>query len=278
MDGKTYNAFDFMTLFFFLTISYFLSFIGVNDNLPESIKEGRSNGFVDVFLKHACHPVEYDRAEERYKGLAEKILENSNWKDKETLELFKYFVDYCIPAVTSASIKRRLMYEILSETTTVAEEAFAFLVLENNIDRWVWLSKKKLQDNALSQEEETYLTPEDGGLPDLLYQKRVNIKDSSSRKMPAGEWTEKGMKRYNQILRCVIKSRKQKGRIDCEDAMLRIYQMDDDDDDIECFDESDNSAGRKRGQVMNRGDDEEGKKKVKVKEVVIDLFNIDDME
>ena len=218
--------------------------------------------------------MEYDRAEERYKGLAEKILEHSNWKDKQSLELFKYFVDYCIPAVTSASIKRRLTQEILSETTTVAEEAFAFLVLENNIDRWLWLAKKELQVGEA--EDDTYVI-EEGGLPNLLYQKKVNISDSSGHKMPAGEWTEKGMRRYNQILRCVIKSRKQKGRIDCEDEMLRLYQKDDnDDDDIESF-ESEESTGRKHGRG-DSGDIGGNQKKMKVKETAIDTFNIDDME
>ena len=222
--------------------------------------------------------MEYDRTEERYKGLAEKILENSNWKDKETLELFKYFVDYCIPAVTSASTKSRLVHEILSDITTVAEEAFAFLVLENNIDRWVWLAKKELQKTTDPEEASSFSTVEDSELPipNLLYQKKVNITDSSGHKMPAGEWTEKGMKRYNQILRCVMKSRKQKGRIDCEDEMLKLYQKDDDDD-IEYLG-SDHTGARKQGQVHNGDNGEDTRKKMKMTEVVIDLFNADDME
>ena len=105
----------------------------------------------------------------------------------------------------------------------------------------------------------------------------MNISDSSGHKMPAGEWTEKGMKRYNQILECVMKSRRQKGRIDCEDAMLRLYQKDgNDDDDIECL-ESEGTGNKKRSQVSN-GDNGENQKRVRVKEVAMNLFKIDDME
>ena len=83
MDGEISNVlFLIIVLFFSNCIIPIFCSTGVYVHLPKRIKEGKSDGFVDVFMKHACHPVEYDRSEERYKGLAEKILENSNWNDK----------------------------------------------------------------------------------------------------------------------------------------------------------------------------------------------------
>ena len=237
-----------------------------------TVQEKERNNFVK-FVKEAECLLRYDEDEERYIGFAERILE-SNWNDAKLLSAFKMFVEYCIPSVTTSTISKQLPLYRLSKLTTVAEEAFAFLILENNIERWKWLAFKdmveKEKDDTTGDNEE--LKKRYGidteVMPPVLYQKTVKISNEKGT-MSAGDWTDKGMQRYNEIIKCVLESRKRKERIDYEDKLLKLYSNEDDEG-MPLLE----SGQRKRSLEDTTKEDTRKKKKV----VVIDLFNVDDCD
>ena len=87
--------------------------------------------------------------------------------------------------------------------------------------------------------------------------------------MAAGDWTDKGMQRYNQIVKCVLESRKRKERIDYEDKLLKLYSNEDDDG-LSVLE----SGDRKR--CIKDTSEKDTRKRKKV--VVIDLFSVDDCD
>ena len=230
------------------------------------------NNFVE-FVKEASCLVQYEEEEERYIGFAEKVLE-SNWNEDQLLNAFRTFVDCCIPAVTTSTISKQFQLYRLSKLTTVAEEAFAFLILENNIERWKWLAFKDMQER---DKDETDITAElkkkryvvdTEVMPPVLYQKRVKISNRSGA-VAAGDWTDKGMQRYNQIVKCVLESRKKKERINYEDKLLKLYSNEDDDG----LSVLESGEGKRRLKDTTL---EDNRKRKKV--MVIDLFSVEDLD
>ena len=243
----------------------------LEDSSTTSQQKTRNN-FVE-FVKEASCLVQYEEEEERYIGFAEKVLE-SNWNEDQLLNAFRTFVDCCIPAVTTSTISKQFQLYRLSKLTTVAEEAFAFLILENNIERWKWLAFKDMQER---DKDETDITAElkkkryvvdTEVMPPVLYQKRVKISNRSGA-VAAGDWTDKGMQRYNQIVKCVLESRKRKERINYEDKLLKLYSNEDDDG-LSVLE----SCEGKRPLKDTTLEDSRKRKKV----VVIDLFSVEDLD
>jgi len=105
-------------------------------------------------------------------------------------------------------------------------------------------------------------------MPPVLYQKRVKISNQSGA-VAAGDWTDKGMQRYNQIVKCVLESRKRKERIEYEDKLLKMYSNEDDDV-LSVLESS------KRRKDLEDTTLKDNKKRKKV--VVIDLFSADDCD
>ena len=230
------------------------------------------NDFVE-FVKEASCLVQYEEEEERYIGFAEKVLE-SNWNEDQLLNAFRTFVDCCIPAVTTSTISKQFQLYRLSKLTTVAEEAFAFLILENNIERWKWLAFKDMQERDKDETDTTaelkkkrYVVDTEV-MPPVLYQKRVKISNRSGA-VAAGDWTDKGMQRYNQIVKCVLESRKKKERINYEDKLLKLYSNEDDDG----LSVLESGEGKRR---LKDTTQEDNRKRKKV--MVIDLFSVEDLD
>ena len=243
----------------------------LEDSSTTSQQKTRNN-FVE-FVKEASCLVQYEEEEERYIGFAEKVLE-SNWNEDQLLNAFRTFVDCCIPAVTTSTISKQFQLYRLSKLTTVAEEAFAFLILENNIERWKWLAFKDMQERDKDETDTTaelkkkrYVVDTEV-MPPVLYQKRVKISNRSGA-VAAGDWTDKGMQRYNQIVKCVLESRKRKERIDYEDKLLKLYSNEDDDG-LSVLE----SGEGKRPLKDTTLEDSRKRKKV----VVIDLFSVEDLD
>ena len=49
-------------------------------------------------------------------------------------------MDLAMPAISTQANDHEKVFSPLRQIVTVAEEAFAALQLENNLDRWLWLS------------------------------------------------------------------------------------------------------------------------------------------
>ena len=131
--------------------------------------------------------------------------------------------------------KERMTYEKLSDATTIFEEAFAALVMENNFDRWVYFAEQNLKKidvtNANSDDGSQSVTSiansesddsNEEQLPRVLYQ--LNIKKSKdNRKEAVGKWTLEGFERLNELITTVQEGRNGATRDEFEDRLQQKY-------------------------------------------------------
>lgn len=140
------------------------------------------------------------------------------------LEVFKFVLDLAMPAIAKSSYKNCAAFEKLSELVTLSEEAFAFLVLENSLDRWIFTAKRALVDNGNALQgidegrEEIFQTE---NLPASKYQ--VNCKKNPNK---LGRWTSKGFSRYNELLDLVQIQRHSRSQNNFEDKLMHLYKLD----------------------------------------------------
>ena len=108
---------------------------------------------------------------------------------------------------TTATVKfkEQMTYEKFRDVITVFEEAFAILILENSLNRWIYTAKRqrrKILRNARRDNEDSSSTcvntnddSKDNDLreiPDILYQAKVRKRNDNID--AAGKWIEDGMK------------------------------------------------------------------------------------
>ena len=138
------------------------------------------------------------------------------------MKMLKQILDIAMPAICKNSFKISAAQEKLSDVLTLSEEAFAFLVLENCLQRWMFIAKQNQVDNGHSLEgldkgkEDTYKF---GILPPYRYQ--VNCKTKNSNK--PGRWTSKGHLRYNELLQLVQHQREARSKGTFEDDLMEMY-------------------------------------------------------
>ena len=148
-----------------------------------------------------------DLAEEEEDGdeeLAERLM------DYRTVDkyVYKKFLDLSMPAVAKSNFVQAMVVEdCLGDIVTRGEEAFAFLILENNIQRWCHIAGEK-----------------DGPMPVLKYQKTV--KKRKDDRNSAGDWTDDGKKRFNKIADDVLNIRNEEGRTRFERKIKELYEDD----------------------------------------------------
>lgn len=118
-------------------------------------------------------------------NIGESILDLNVPKD-----VFKEFTDLAFTKTKPKEQFRRYMrMNHFSSVVTPTEEAFAILVLENNYNRWKW---------TLSKDSATQLH-RIASRPPPLYQLNV-LPNEGSIKLLAGDWTDIGLERMNQLL------------------------------------------------------------------------------
>ena len=150
---------------------------------------------------------------------ANDLLDHRNVNKK----VLKCILDIAMPAICKNSFKLSASQEKLSDVVTLSEEAFAFLVLENSLDRWVFTAKRNCVDNGHPLEgcdkgkEDLFKY---GTLPSSKYQ--VNCKAKNPNKL--GRWTSKGHLRYNEILQLVQEQRESRSRGTFEDELMELYK------------------------------------------------------
>ena len=210
------------------------------------------------FIADASSPLKFDKDDRLtiLEGFAERVL-FCDWQDdkNELVQYFNIFVYYCLQKVPVSSVSKLIKKKKLSELFTVAEEAFAFLVLESNILRWKWLV-----ENKDSTSEETA-----GDLPGLIHQKTVRKRKEKSAVNSAGEWTDMGMKRFNGLVALVQKSRSENSRKTYEGSFLKNNKNFGDRGDSDDDDEGDNDT-------MPSLDGSNKRRKINEEVVVIDLL------
>ena len=184
-------------------------------------------------------PQEQDAAEEEYKQPMQELIEMTLTTEEGKIgdelldhnrvnkEVLKAFLDIAMPAVSKSSFKNCAPYEELSDLVTQSEEAFAFLVLENNFSRWLFNAKREFVDNGGilrgvdAGKEEDYRLSE--MIPDTRYQINCKSKKDKHQGKKAGRWTEKGFERYNELLSKVSVARRERREGSFEEDLRTMY-------------------------------------------------------
>lgn len=183
------------------------------------------------------------------------------------------YLNIAMTSTAMVKFKERMTYEKLSDATTIFEEAFAALVMENNFDRWVYFAEQNLKKigvtNANSDDGSQSVTSiansesddsNEEQLPRVLYQ--LNIKKSKdNRKEAVGKWTLEGFERLNELITTVQEGRNRGTRDEFEDRLQQKY-----------VDYAENNLGalhKKRKRELEQQN--ERKKKAVVVQNVLDL-------
>ena len=140
----------------------------------------------------------------------EKFCENKN--------SFDTFVNYFIKKTYSKEWNNATIHSTtrLSNVMTVSDEAFVFLVLENNWERWLDINNK-------SQNKYTPVRRGNGNqITTNVLPKYTNINGhpSNDGKNVIRGWSEAGIKRFNELCKIVKKDRKKNA-----DVENQIFEM-----------------------------------------------------
>ena len=149
--------------------------------------------------------------------------------EKMDQDILFCYLNLAMTSTATVKFKERMTYEKLSDAVTLFEEAFGVLVLENNLSRWIYMAERKRTTNMprvnddsstsdTTNEAETDASEE---VPDVLYQARV--KQRKDKIDTAGKWTQKGMKRLNELLTLVQEGRNGATREEFERSLQRKY-------------------------------------------------------
>ena len=155
--------------------------------------------------------------------------------------VFRKYLDVAMPACASSSYVDDMKYgeESFDENVTVAEEAFAIIVMENNYKRWCHIAAGR-----------------EGQTPKAKWMKQVSQASEKGRNA-SGKWTDEGMERFNDIVNMVQEKRDCRARSDYMAGVKRLYENEAERERIR----------KKRRKEMN--DDDNGnsnkKKRVRVK-------------
>ena len=154
-----------------------------------------------------------------------------------SMELVYCFLNICMPSISIVNYKDKMLTERLSNVINIGEEAFAVLLFENNFKRWVYMAKRQINETEterrrLAKEGEQAERQSSGGdrdsqsydenIPDVLYQQ--NIKMRKDKRLTAGRWTDKGMKRLNELIQIVTEMRQKEERREFEVGLKDMYE------------------------------------------------------
>ena len=144
------------------------------------------------------------------------------------------FLNLSMTTTATVKFKERMTYEKFSDAVTVFEEAFAILILENSLNRWIYMAerqKRKLLRSAGKESEDSSSTSDDvtdnsddndlGEIPDVLYQAKIRKRNDNID--TAGKWTEDGMKRLNALITMAQEGRNRTTRDEFETLLQNKY-------------------------------------------------------
>ena len=129
------------------------------------------------------------------------------------IDIVMYFLDLAMPAISVRTYDIDKVFSLLSNTLTVAEEAFAVLQFENSMKRWIWQADKEaihrgnhqVNNSDRDSANSTANNLDDDDVPAMMYQN--NIKKRKDNFYTAGKWTEEGLERYNEFIGIVQRRR-----------------------------------------------------------------------
>lgn len=134
-------------------------------------------------------------------------------RDHDNLDAFEVFVLYVIPPVVRKMLFRaKRLHDRVSSFVTIPDEAFAMLILENNAEKWRFFynSSSGLLDADGKKTKPKYCPT------------NTNASQSSY----TGNWTEKGIERYNELCDLVQSRREESHVVEDEKYLLeRMHSM-----------------------------------------------------
>ena len=179
-----------------------------------------------------------DSSEER--KFAEILLDYKEMDKK----IYKKYLDIAVQSCSRSTFTHDMSeseVDCFDTIVTVAEEAFAILVLENNYDKWSHIAAEK-----------------EGRPPQPRYMKKVDLRKST--KNCAGDWTDEGLTRFNEIVTMVLRKREDNCRGVFLSDIKKLYE-----------EEMRNGLSKKR-RNRNGDDDDEDRPQVKQRVVVMNLL------
>ena len=73
-----------------------------------------------------------------------------------------------MPSISNYSYGSRILFNSFSKVVTESEEAFAYLVFENNFKRWIYQAEATRRDGMEPNDDDDSTA----SIPDVLYQKK----------------------------------------------------------------------------------------------------------
>ena len=153
-------------------------------------------------------------------GLAEKLLrtrENRERLSDDDIKVMKVFYDLAMPVLCNSEYKVLVPFDKVSNIVSISEETFAYLTLENNIDRWIYTAT--IQHADLQDDYENT----DSTVPDLRYQK--SVKKRRDGRESAGFWLDSGLQRFNNIAAMITEDRQRREQDEERLKALYINEM-----------------------------------------------------
>ena len=156
------------------------------------------------------------------------------------LDVIVCYLNLAMTSCATVKFKDMMTYTKLSEVVTMCEEAFAILVMESNLNRWMYLAKKEIIENKTlsssvrqpndEQCDESHigsliesLTDDSSydSIPEVLYQN--NISKGKGKKIIAGKWNQDSFDRLNVLLDKIEEKRNSTARKTFEEKLQKHY-------------------------------------------------------
>ena len=129
------------------------------------------------------------------------------------------FYDISMPSISYYQYKPRILFNTFSSVVTESEEALAYLVFENNLERWIYQAEETRSTNSSDNEAEAEV--ENRKVPRALYQAEVKARKDNIDTV--GKWTDRGLERYNELILAVRESRRSRNAF--EELITRTYLL-----------------------------------------------------
>ena len=133
---------------------------------------------------------------------------------KDDTGIYKKFVDYLLSAVVGKHVCESCKHKALVSTyTTISDEAFALIVVENNWERWVDMHE---QNNFKSSNI----------MPKFTNAGKTQYSSNGSSNQKYKGWSAAGLKQFNEIFLMVKQNRNMKHALKWEEAFKLKKEQD----------------------------------------------------
>jgi len=181
--------------------------------------ENKRKEMIHDLLNTASKLFKFSLGDEGHPNSPRSIVDENNDVDKlKQLFRFQCFVEYClVHTKQKKEWKIRRSNEKVSDVFTCADEAFAFLTLENNCNDWLMIVDGKVPGGGQGANKVA-----------RKYSKSVYTTWGATKKDGVTnkhlQWTMKGIQRYNELYRMVKKERETTESIELEEELRVNYE------------------------------------------------------